>query len=68
MYLLKQLTRLHWVLIMTKNKTNSSIETYAYGKNEKIIYKKEEIKSNKIIKQYKNDWLWWCYKRKYKRT
>ena len=27
-----------------------SIETYAYGTNEEIIHKKEEIKRNKTIK------------------
>ena len=33
----------------------SSIETYAYGTNEEIIQKKEEIKCINIIKQYTND-------------
>ena len=32
-----------------------SIETYAYWANEKIINKKEEIKFDNTIKQYKND-------------
>ena len=32
-----------------------SIETYAYGTNEEIIQKKEEIKCINIIKQYTND-------------
>ena len=31
-----------------------SIETYAYEMNKNIVCKKEEIKSNNIIKQYKN--------------
>ena len=29
--------------------------------------KKEEIKCNNVIKQYKNDSFWWCYKRKHKK-
>ena len=31
-----------------------SIETYAYGMNKGLVCKKEEIKRNNIIKQYKN--------------
>ena len=31
-----------------------SIETYAYGKNEYLVYTKEEIKWINRIKQYKN--------------
>ena len=31
-----------------------SIETYAYGMNKNVVCKKEEIKCNNIIKQYKN--------------
>ena len=31
------------------------IETYVYGTNKDLIYKKEKIKCNKTIKQYKND-------------
>ena len=30
------------------------IETYAYGMSKDLVYKKEEIKCNNIIKQYKN--------------
>ena len=30
------------------------IETYAYGINKDLICKKEKIKRNDIIKQYKN--------------
>ena len=30
------------------------IETYAYGMNKDLVCKKEEIKCNNIIKQYKN--------------
>ena len=30
------------------------IEIYAYGWNEDLVCKKEEIKCNKIMKQYKN--------------
>ena len=29
---------------------------------------KEEIKGDNITKPYKNDWFWWNYKRKDKRT
>ena len=32
-----------------------SIETYAYGTTKDLLREKEEIKCNKIIKQYKND-------------
>ena len=32
----------------------NSIETYAYGMNKDLVYKKEEIKCNNIMKQYKN--------------
>ena len=31
-----------------------SIETYAHGANKSLICKKEKIKRNNIIKQYKN--------------
>ena len=31
-----------------------SIKTYAYGMNKNLVCKKEEIKRNNIIKQYKN--------------
>ena len=31
-----------------------SIETYAYGMSKDLICKKEKIKHNNIIKQYKN--------------
>ena len=31
-----------------------SIETHAYGMNKNLVCKKEEIKCNNIIKQYKN--------------
>ena len=30
------------------------IETYEYGMNENLVFKKEEIICNNIIKQYKN--------------
>ena len=45
-----------------------SIETYAYGANNDPVIEKDEIKCNNIIKRYKNDLLWWCYKIKHKRT
>ena len=44
------------------------IETSAYGMSKDTVSEKEEIKCNNKIKQYKNDYLWWCYKRKHKRT
>ena len=31
-----------------------SIETYSYGTSKDLVCKKEEIKCNDIIKQYKN--------------
>ena len=31
-----------------------SIETYSYGMNKDLVCKKEEIKCNNIIKEYKN--------------
>ena len=34
--------------------TIDSIETYAYGMSKDLVYKKEEVKCNNIIKQYKN--------------
>ena len=34
--------------------SNDLIETYAYGMSKDLVYKKEEIKCNNIIKQYKN--------------
>ena len=34
-----------------------SIETYAYGMNKVLIPKKEEIKCNNVIKQYKNVYI-----------
>ena len=33
-----------------------------------LVNEKEEIQCNNIIKWYKNNYLWWCYKRKHKRT
>ena len=32
-----------------------SIEIYAYGTSKDLVCKKEEIKCNIIVKQYKND-------------
>ena len=31
------------------------VESYAYGTNKNLLYQKEEIKCNNIIKQYKID-------------
>ena len=52
-YLLNKLSRLHWVLTMITVESIDSIEAYAYGTNEEVIYKKEEIKCINIIKHYK---------------
>ena len=49
-------------------KSIDSIETYAYGRIRDLVNEKEEIKCNNIVKQYKNDYLWWYYKRKHKKT
>ena len=35
--------------------SNDSIEICAYGTHKDLVSEKEEIKSNNIIKQYKND-------------
>ena len=35
--------------------STDSIETYAYGISKGLVSKKEEIKCNNVIKQYKND-------------
>ena len=35
-------------------KSINSIETYAYGINKDLVFKKDEIKYNNIIRQYKN--------------
>ena len=34
--------------------SNDLIETYSYEMNKDLVKKKEEIKCNNIIKQYKN--------------
>ena len=34
-----------------------STETYAYGTRKHLVCKKENIKCNNLIKQYKNDYL-----------
>ena len=45
----------------------NSVETYAYGVNKEATQKKEEIKRNNIIKQYKK-WLTLLYQKRYQRT
>ena len=45
-----------------------SIETYAYGTSKDLIRKKEKIKSNNMLKKYKNFWLWLYYKKRRNRT
>ena len=49
MYLLKKLTRFHYVLTMIEE-YNQSIEKYVYGTRKNLGYKKEEIKCNNIRK------------------
>ena len=41
--------------MMIKNTINS-IERYAYGTSKNILHKNEEIKCNKIIKQFQNNY------------
>ena len=70
MFLLKKLMK-KIALSSNDDKRMQSIElveTYAYGTSKDLINEKEEIKCNSIIKPCKSDWLWWCYKRKHKRT
>ena len=45
-----------------------SIEAYAYETSKAFIFKKEIIKGNSMIKQYKNMQLWLYSKRRHKRT
>ena len=47
-------------------KTIDSIDTYVYGTSKDLVSKKEEIKSNKTIKQHRTVWLWLYYKRRHK--
>ena len=35
-------------------KSIDSIETYVHGTSEDIVYKKEKIKCNNIVKEYKS--------------
>ena len=44
MYLLKKLTRLHWLLMMVMMiRPMDSIETYAYGINKDLACKKKRL-------------------------
>ena len=38
-------------------KTIDSIDTYVYGTSKDLVSKKEEIKSNKTIKQHRTVWI-----------
>ena len=49
-------------------KSIDSIKSYAYGTSKDLVTETEGIKCNNILKRYKKDQLWWCYKRKHKRT
>ena len=60
MFLLKKLI---W---LNDGKTVQSIdliETYTWGTNKSLIIKKEGIKCNNAIKQCKDNYFWWYYKR-----
>ena len=68
-----------WNIIAWKSRIASSnddkgvqlidlIKTYGYGTTTYLVFEKEEAKCNNIIRQYKIDWLSWCYKRKHMRT
>ena len=69
MFLLKKLIKK--IALSSNDKRMQSIElieTYVYETSKDLVSEKEEIKCNNIIKPWKNDWLWWCYKRKHKRA
>ena len=58
MFLLKILTQIALSSNDDKRMQSvDSIETYACRMNKNFVYKKEEIKCNNIIKQYKNVWF-----------
>ena len=42
------------------------LETYVYETIKDLVSEKE-IKCSNIIKGYKNDYIWWCFKRKHKK-
>ena len=42
------------MMMIKKMQSNDLIETYSYEMNKDLVNKKEEIKCNNIIKQYKN--------------
>ena len=41
------------------------IETNAYATTKDLVSEKEQTECSNIIKWHKNDWLWWCHKRKH---
>ena len=45
-----------------------SIETYAYGTSKNVVFKKKEIKSSNITKQFKNIQFWLYHKGRHKKT
>ena len=45
-----------------------SVDSIGYGTSNDLESETEDNKCNKIINQYKTDWLWFSYKRKRKRT
>ena len=54
MFLLKKLMTALSSNVDKRIQSNSSIETYALGTSKYLECKKEKIKRNNIIKQYKN--------------
>ena len=54
MFFLKKLKRFQSSKDDKRMQSTNLIETYAYGKSKDLICKKEKIKRNNIIKEYKN--------------
>ena len=50
MYLLKKLTRKYSARVDKRMESIDSLETYEYGTRKDLVYKKEEIKCNNIVK------------------
>ena len=64
MHILKKLIRVPQVLTIKKEYSQLILQRHAYGTNKDILYENEQINCNNIIKNTKNDQLWWCYRRK----
>ena len=52
----------------TRMQSIDSVVTYPFRVRKDLVSEKEEIKCNNIMKQYKNNKLQRCYKRKHKRA